>query len=141
VPPAACWTASCPGLLIDADPLERALRGCPRPVAEAFCRKLDEELAPMQAGVALARRVFAAAARPEVVAQPQLSEWLSRSFEQAGKWRRRDLNALARALEDDPELAQSFRSWLDAHRGALARKILGGAVSAAPKQSPPAERH
>ena len=31
-----------PGLLIEADPLGRALRGCPQSVAAAFCRMLDD---------------------------------------------------------------------------------------------------
>lgn len=125
-----------PGLLIEADPLGRALRGCPRPVAEAFCRKLDDALAPMRPDIALARRVFGALAHPEVFAQPQLSEWLGASFEQVRKWHRRDLSALAEALENDAGMAQSFKAWRDAHRGALARKFLGGA-----KPDPPAARH
>jgi hypothetical protein len=125
-----------PGLLVKANPLGRALRGCPRPVAEAFCRKLDDGLAPMRADVLLARRVFAAIAHPETFAKPMLTEWLTASFEQVRRWRRRDLGALAQALENDAELAQSFRTWRDAHRGALARKILGGAVPA-PRTVPP----
>jgi hypothetical protein len=123
------------GLLIEADPLGRALRGCPRPVAEIFCRKLDESLAPLPADVALARRVYVALAHPEVFARPLLNEWLTTSFEQVRKWHRRDLNALAQALENDAGMVQSFKAWRDTHRGALARKILGGA-----KPDPPAAR-
>ena len=115
-----------PGLLIEAGPLGRALRGCPRPVAEAFCRKLDDGLAPLRPDIALARRVFGALAQPEAFAQPLLNEWLTASFEQVHKWRRRDLNSLAQALENDVGMAQPFKAWRDAHRGAMARKFLGG---------------
>ena len=124
-----------PGLLIEADPLGPALRGCPRPVAEIFCRKLDECLAPLPADIALARRVYVALAHPEVFAQPLLNEWLTASFEQVRKWHRRDLSTLAQALENDAGMAQSFKAWRDAQRGALARKILGGA-----RPDPPAAR-
>ena len=124
--------------------MRRALRGCPRPVAEAFCRKLDEGLAPTRPDVPLARRVFAAIAHPEAFGQPVLNEWLTASFEQVRRWRRRDLNALAQALEKDAGLAQSFRAWRDAHRRVLARKILGGAApepsAAPPRTDPPAPR-
>jgi GTPase-associated protein 1, N-terminal domain type 2/GTPase-associated protein 1, C-terminal domain/GTPase-associated protein 1, middle domain len=124
-----------PGLLIKADPLGRALRGCPRPVAAIFCGKLDECLAPMPADIALARRVYVALAHPEMFAQPLLNEWLTTSFEQVRKWHRRDLSALAQALENDAEVARSFRDWRDAHRG-LARKIRR-ATSPGPRAAPP----
>jgi hypothetical protein len=124
-----------PGLLIEADPLGRALRGCPMPVAAIFCRKLDESLAPLPADIALARRVYVALAHPEVLAQPLLTEWLAASFEQVRKWHRRDLSALAQVLENDAGMAQSFKAWRDAHRGVLARKFLGGA-----RPDPPAAR-
>ena len=124
-----------PELLIKADPLGRTLRGCPRPVAAIFCRKLDECLAPIPADIALARRVYVALAHPEVFAQPLLNEWLTTSFEQVRKWHRRDLSALAQALENDAEVARSFRDWRDAHRG-LARKIRR-AASPGPRAAPP----
>ena len=124
-----------PGLLIEADPLGRALRGCPQSVAAAFCRMLDDRLGPMPPDIALARRVFIALAHPEVFAPPQLGEWLTRSFESVRKWHRRDLSALAQALENDAGMAQPFKAWRDAHRGALARKFLGGA-----RPDPPAAR-
>ena len=124
-----------PGLLIEADPLGRALRGCPQSVAVGFCRMLDDRLGPMQPDVALARRVFIALAHPEVFAQAQFGEWLSTSFEQVRRWHRRDLSALAQALENDAGMAQPFKAWRDAHRGALARKFLGG-----PRPDPPAAR-
>jgi hypothetical protein len=129
-----------PGLLIEADPLGRALRGCPMPVAEAFCRKLEDGLAPLPPDIALARRLFVALAHPEVFARPLLNEWLIASFERVRRWRRRDLNALAQALESDAEVAQSFKAWRDAHRGGLARKILGGATPPAPRSDPPGPR-
>ena len=116
-----------PRLLILADPLGPTLRGCPRPVAEIFCRMLEDQLAPLPADIALARRLFAAQAHPEVFAQPQLGEWLTAAFENVRRWRRHDQNALARALEDDAELARLFRDWRDAHRGGLVRKFRGGA--------------
>jgi hypothetical protein len=124
-----------PGLLIEADPLGRALRGCPQSVAVGFCRMLDDRLGPMRPDIALARRVFIALAHPEVFAQPQFGEWLTTSFEQVRKWHRRDLSALAQALENDAGMAQPFKAWRDAHRGALARKFLGGA-----RPDPPAAR-
>lgn len=116
-----------PGLLIEADPLGRALRGCPQSVAAAFCRMLDDRLGPMPPDIALARRVFIALAYPEVFAQPQFGEWLTMSFEQVRKWHRRDLSALAQALENDAGMTQPFKAWRDARRGTLARKLLGGA--------------
>jgi hypothetical protein len=124
-----------PGLLIEADPLGRALRGCPQRVAVGFCRMLDDRLGPMPPDIALARRVFIALAYPEVFAQPQFGEWLTMSFEQVRKWHRRDLNALAQALENDAGMTQPFKAWRDARRGTLARKLLGGA-----RPDPPAAR-
>jgi hypothetical protein len=40
---------------------------------------------------------------------------------------------LAKATENDADLAQSFREWREARRGKLARKFLGGT-------GPPAQR-
>ena len=132
-----------PGLLIEADPLGPSLRGCPRHVAVALCRKLQGGLAPLRADIALARRVFVALAHPELSAPPQLREWLTGCFEQVRRWRRRDLNALAQALDGDADLARSFKAWRDAHRGRLARKLLGGAAppaTPANRPGPPANR-
>jgi GTPase-associated protein 1, N-terminal domain type 2/GTPase-associated protein 1, C-terminal domain/GTPase-associated protein 1, middle domain len=114
-----------PALLGEADPLDEALRGCPKDVAAAFCLMLSERLSPLQADAGLARRTFAALAHPDVLAQPVLTEWLAGAFEQVSKWRRRDLAALGQAFEGDGQLAQSFQAWRDAHRGALTRKLLG----------------
>jgi hypothetical protein len=120
-----------PVLLMDADPLGRALRGCPPEVAAAFCARLDDRLAPGQPDIALARRVFGVLARPETLGQVGLAQRLTESFDQVRKWPRRDLNALAQRLESDPGMAGPFRVWRGAHRNGLARKILGG---------PPTER-
>jgi len=99
-----------PGLLIEADPLGRALRGCPQNVAVAFCRMLDDRLGPMRPDIALARRVFIALAHPEVFTPPQFGEWLTSSFEPVRKWHRRELSALAQALENDAGMAQAFKA-------------------------------
>jgi GTPase-associated protein 1, N-terminal domain type 2/GTPase-associated protein 1, C-terminal domain/GTPase-associated protein 1, middle domain len=112
-----------PRLLAQADPLEEALRGCPKDVAAAFCRMLNERLSPLQADTGLARRTFVALAHPDVLAQPVLTEWLAGAFEQVSKWRRRDLATLGQAFEGDGPLAKSFQAWRDAHR--RTRKLLG----------------
>ncbi len=117
-----------PRLLIGADPLGPALRGCPPEVAAVFCAALDRRLA--QPDIALARRVFVVLARPE--AGGQVQERLAASFEQVRKWPRRDLNALAQGLENDAGMAGPFRAWRDAHRGGLARRLLGGAIPPGP---------
>lgn len=114
-----------PALLAEAHPLDKALRGCPEKVAVAFCLKLNERLAPLQADVGLARRVFVALCHPEVVDRPTLTKWLDAAFEQVSKWRHRDVTALGQVLAADG-LAQSFQAWRDAHRGGLTRKLLGG---------------
>jgi hypothetical protein len=125
-----------PVLLVAADPLAPALRGCPPEVAAAFCARLDDRLAPRQPDIALARRVFGVLSRPELLGQAGLQQRLTESFEQVRKWPRRDLNALAQMLENDPGMAGPFRAWRDAHRGGLARKFLGGAA----RPDPPAAR-
>jgi hypothetical protein len=112
-----------PKLLAGADPLDEALRGCPKDVAAAFCLMLSERLSPLQADSGLARRTFVALARPDVLAQPVLTEWLAGAFEQVSKWRRRDLAALAQTFQGDDQRA--FQAWRDAHRGGLTRKLLG----------------
>jgi len=114
-----------PRLLARADPLDEALRGCPKDVAAAFCLLLGERLSPLQADTGLARRAFVALARPDVLAQPTLTEWLAGAFEQVSKWRRRDLAALGQAIGDDGPLARAFQAWRDAHRGTLTRKLRG----------------
>jgi len=125
-----------PALLVEADPLGRALRGCPPGVAAAFCARLDSRLAPPQPDIALARRVFGVLAGSEMLGQPGLHQRLTESFDQARKWPRRALNTLGQMLENDPGMAGPFRVWRDAHRGGLARKILGGTAG----PDPPAER-
>jgi hypothetical protein len=114
-----------PALLARAQPLGMALRGCPGQVAAAFCRKLDDWLAPMPADIPLAWSVFSARCHPEVLAQPALSERLAAAFEQVRRWSRRDLGALARSMDNDAELVASFRKWRKAGQGRLARKFSG----------------
>ncbi len=125
-----------PVLLVEADPLGMALRGCPQEVAAAFCASLDSRLTPPQPDVALARRVFGVLTRPEMLGQPGLHQRLTESFEQVRTWPRRDLSTLAKTLENEPGMAGPFRVWRDAHRGRVARKILGGAAG----PDPPAQR-
>lgn len=132
-----------PALLVEADPLGPALRGCPPEVAAAFCARLDDRLGPRQPDIALARRVFSVLTRPEMHGQAGLQRRLTESFDQVRKWPRRDLNALAQMLDHDPGMAGLFRVWRDAHRGGLARKILGVAAAPDPPAAspgPPAER-
>ena len=81
-----------PPLLIEAEPLSGALRGCPDGVAAALCRDLGARLAP-PADVALALRVFVAMTDPDVIDQPALTDRLPAAFEQVRRWRRRDLGA------------------------------------------------
>jgi hypothetical protein len=45
-------------------------------------------------------------------------------LEQVRGWRRRDLGALARALEHDG-LGQSFQAWRGGREGGLARRLFG----------------
>jgi hypothetical protein len=110
-----------PRLLARAARLGRALRGCPSDLAAAFCRELDDRLAPMRADVTLARRVFIASSHPDVLAQPVLSEAMAAALEQVRHWSRHDLGALAQSMGDNAELAESFRTWRKARRGERAR--------------------
>ena len=110
-----------PRLLARATPLGRALRGCPGDLAAAFCRELDDRLAPMRSDTALARRVFSASGHPDVMAQPALSERMAAALEQVRHWSRHDLGALAQSMDDDAELAESFRKWRKARRAEQSR--------------------
>jgi len=130
-----------PPLLAEADPLDKALRGCPKEVAAAFCLMLTERLTPLQADIGLARRTFTAIAHPDVLAQPVLTGWLAGVFEQVRRWRRRDLSTLGQSFEDDGALAQSFQAWRDAHHSALTRRFRGGSPRPADDSLlPPAAR-
>jgi GTPase-associated protein 1, N-terminal domain type 2/GTPase-associated protein 1, middle domain/GTPase-associated protein 1, C-terminal domain len=114
-----------PPLLAQAEPLGRALRGCPPRVAAAFCDELWAWLSPLRADVGLARRVFPALTQPDVTRQPALAEGLLAAFDRVLEWRRRDLGDLTRALEDDG-LGQSFRDWRDGRRAGRKRWRFGG---------------
>jgi len=113
-----------PELLARASRLGMALRGCPDAVAAAFCEQLADRLAPMQADIRLARRVFIASRHPDLAA---LRERLLDAFEAVRRWNRRDLGALAESMDNDAELAQAFRQWRKPRRYELARKFLGRA--------------
>jgi GTPase-associated protein 1, N-terminal domain type 2/GTPase-associated protein 1, middle domain len=115
-----------PTRLARASPLAAALRGCPAPVAEAFGQELGGWLSVTRGDADLARRVFTAMADPAVRDEPTLSAPLTAAFEQVRAWRRRDLGTLAQAWPDDSRTAQAFRTWRDANRGPLARRILRG---------------
>jgi len=106
-----------PPLLVRAEPLGRALRGCPERVAAAFCQDLWASLSPLRADVGLARQVFAALTQPDVMRQPALADGLPVAFNRVLQWRRRDLGVLTRALEDDG-LGQSFQDWREGQRDA-----------------------
>ena len=106
-----------PPLLARAEPLGRALRGCPERVAAGFCQDLWAWLSPLRADVRLARQVFGALAQPDVMRQPALADGLPAAFNRVLQWRRRDLGVLTRALEDDG-LGESFRDWRDRQRDA-----------------------
>jgi hypothetical protein len=121
-----------PGLLARASPLGVALRGCPDEVAAAFCGQLPDWLAPMQADIGLARRVFIASRHPDLVASPALRDRLLDAFEAVRRWNRRDLGALAQSVDNDAELAQAFRQWRKPRRDELARKFHGRAGPPAP---------
>lgn len=114
-----------PPLLAEAEPLGTALRDCPEGVAAAFCRALLTWLEPLRTDVGLARRVFVALAQPDVARQPALAERLRAAFERVREWRRRDLDVLARTLENDG-LGQSFQAWRDAQRGRRKGRLFGG---------------
>lgn len=115
-----------PALLARARPLGRALRGCPDDLVAAFCRELQDRLAPTRADINLARRVFIVIGLPDAAAQPLLGEGLMTAFEQVRLWSRHDLGTLAESMDKDAELAQSFRRWRKARRGEWARRLLGG---------------
>jgi len=115
-----------PRLLARAARLGRALRGCPSELAAAFCRELDDRLAPMRSDITLARRVFIASGHPDVLAQPSLSEAMAAALEQVRHWSRHDLGALAQSMGDNAELAELFRTWRKARRGERARWRRGG---------------
>jgi len=106
-----------PPLLARAEPLGRALRGCPQPVAAAFCQELWAWLSPLRADVRLARQVFAALTQPDTMRQPALADGLPVALNRVLQWRRRDLGVLVRALEDDG-LGQSFQDWREGQRDA-----------------------
>ena len=106
-----------PPLLAQAEPLGRALRGCPERVAAAFCQDLWAWLSPLRADVRLARQAFAALTQPDVMRQPALADGLPAAVNRVLQWRRRDLAVLTRALEDDG-LGESFQDWRDGQRDA-----------------------
>jgi hypothetical protein len=114
-----------PPLLSETEPLGWALRGCPDGVTAAFGHEVEARLTPAPADVPLARRVFLALADPDVLAQPALTDRLTAAFERVGRWRRRDLGTLARALADDEEMAQLFQAWREEQRSGLARRLFG----------------
>jgi hypothetical protein len=115
-----------PALVARARPLTAALRGCPDDLTAPLCRELDARLGPAQPDTALARQVFAATGHPEVLARPVLSERLAAVLEQVGRWSGHDLGVLAHSLDDDAELAQSFRKWRQARRSGRTRRLFGG---------------
>ena len=117
-----------PELLARASPLGVALRGCPDEVAAAFCYQLQDWLAPAQADIRLARRVFSASRHPDLAASPALRERLLAALEPVRRWSRRDLGALAQSMDNDAELEQAFRQWRKLRRDELARKFLGRAA-------------
>ncbi len=100
-----------PGLLAGAAPLGPALRGCPAEVVQTLGAELAGRLAAPQADVALATRVFAALADPDVADQPVLAEQLSAAAEPVRGWSRHELTALGRALDGDGDAAELFRKW------------------------------
>lgn len=115
-----------PALLTRARPLTAALRGCPDDLTAALCRELDARLGPEEPDTALARQVFAAISHPDVAARPAFSQRLAAVLEQVGQWSRHDLGVLAHSMDDDAELAQSFRKWRQARRPGRARRLFGG---------------
>ena len=121
-----------PRLLARATRLGPALRGCPGDLAAAFCRELDDRLAPMRSDIKLARRVFKASADPDVLAQPALSERMATALEQIRQWSRHDLGALAQSMDGDAELAEAFRKWRKPRRAERGRWRRGGTRPAEP---------
>lgn len=114
-----------PPLLAQAHPLRDALHDCPERVAVAFCQELWAWLSPLRPDIALARRVFPALARPDPTWPPALTEGLLTAFDRVLQWRRRELGALVRDLEDDG-LGQEFAEWRDTRRGGAKRRLLRG---------------
>jgi hypothetical protein len=121
-----------PALLARARPLARALAGCPDDLAAAFSRALHSWLAAEPPDITLARRVFIASGRPEVLAQPGLGEGLSAALEEVRRWDRHDLDDLAQSMDGRAELAEAFRTWRKAGRGGWPRWLPGRAGPAAP---------
>jgi hypothetical protein len=115
-----------PPLLAQADPLGTALRECPKGVLEAFGEHLRQGLSPLRADRPLAIRVFAALAHFEVTARPPVERMLATAFEAVGRWKRRELNALAHQL--DPESGDRFQAWRDERR-VSGRRWFGDAKS------------
>ena len=115
-----------PRLLARAAPLGRALRGCPGNLAAAFGLELEDRLAPIHPDITLARQVFLASGHPDVLAQPALSERIDAALEQVRQWNRHDLGVLVQSMDNDAELAESFRRWRKARRGERARWLRGG---------------
>jgi hypothetical protein len=104
--------------LAAAQPLGPALRDCPDEVALAFGTELASRLARPQADVALAARVFAAQADPDVAGQPTLASQLAWAVQPVRTWSRRDLAALNRALDSNDAAAKLFRTWSGRSRSA-----------------------
>lgn len=100
-----------PGLLAGAVPLGPALRDCPAEVALPLGAELASRLAAPKADVALAARVFAALADPDIAGQPVLAEQLTAAAEPLRGWSRHDLTAVGRALDGDDAAAELFRTW------------------------------
>jgi hypothetical protein len=107
-----------PALLAAAEPLGPALRGCPDPVVLALGRELASRLTAPRADVALAARVFAARTDPGVAGQPAQASQLAAACEPVRSWPRRDLAALARALDSDRAAAKLFGTWRGPTRSA-----------------------
>lgn len=103
------------GLLSKADPLGRAVRGCPHEVLETFCDELGRRLSPLRADVPLAARVFIALGDFDVLGGP-LEGQLTTAFEYVRRWRRRDIGALAQALEGDRDAMNRFEAWREERR-------------------------
>jgi hypothetical protein len=123
-----------PKLLINADSLGRALRGCPADVMAAFCSSLQGWLSRDSPNAQVASRVFSALADPELQAQPELLDQLEATFELVRDWRHRDIAFLGQMLARDRQIAEKFRAWRESHRGRLARKLFGLAGPAEKRQ-------
>jgi GTPase-associated protein 1, N-terminal domain type 2/GTPase-associated protein 1, middle domain/GTPase-associated protein 1, C-terminal domain len=123
-----------PALLVGAVPLGPALCGCPEGLVLAFSRELQRRLAAQEADIPLAARAFAAQADLNAAGQHALASQLAAAVDPVRGWRRRDLNALSRALGDDTEAARLLRAWLGKGPGWLGR-ILPGAGPDHPAES------